>query len=49
MSNKAWLLKKSWREVSKMLKCHVLVKNFDRKPANLLKTLNIGFFNTFFD
>ena len=34
------------REVSKLFKCYVLVKNFDRKPAISLKTLKIGFFNT---
>ena len=34
------------REVSKLFKSYVLVKNFDRKPAISLKTLIIGFFNT---
>ena len=46
MSNNAWLLKHSFlREVSKLFKCYVLVKNFDRKPAISLKTLKIGYFN----
>ncbi len=37
MSNKAWPLKIFFREVSKLFKCYVLVKNFDRKPAISLK------------
>ena len=46
MSNKAWPLNNFvLREVSKLFKCYVLVKNFDRKPAISLKTLKIGFFN----
>ena len=44
MSNKAWPLHNFFlREVSKLFKCYVLVKNFDQKPAILLKTLKIGF------
>ena len=46
MSIKAWPLNNFvLREVSKLFKCYVLVKNFDRKPAISLKTLKIGFFN----
>ena len=41
MSNKAWPLKNFLREVSKMFKCYVLDKNFDRKHATSLKTLKI--------
>ena len=48
MSKKAWPLKKIFlREVSKLLKCYVLVKKFYRKSATSLKTLQIGFVNAF--
>ena len=36
----------SQNESLSCLKCYVLVKNFDRKSAILLKTLKKGFFNT---
>ena len=37
------------RKVSKLFKCYVLVKNFDRTPAISLKTLKIGFLTRFCD
>ena len=45
MSNMAWPHKIFFlREVSKLFKFSVLVKNFDRKPAISLKTLKIRIF-----
>ena len=43
-----WLgrLRISFEKVSKLFKCYVSVKNFDRKPAFSLKMIKIGFFNT---
>ena len=44
MSKKTWPLKKKFlREVSKLLKCYVLVKKFYRKSATSLKTLQCVF------
>ena len=44
MLKKAWPLKNFFlREVSELFKCYAFVKNFDRKPAISLKTLEIEF------
>ena len=43
MSNKAWMLKNfCLREVSKLFKFYVLVKNFDRKPVRGGLLINKG-------
>ena len=49
MSNKAWPLKIFLREVSKLFKCWVLYKNFDRKTTKTTSKYIAGLQDLFKD